>query len=253
MTSRADHTGVGAAQSGHVDAVRDGLGGEVGVLHFAFGRRAAGAWPRRGRAYASQACRLPSRSRPDESGRLAQLGERRVRNAEVGSSSLLPSTNIINAARASWPLRRLSFPAATVRLLTCPMSLRSDAFPIRLRKLEVTLAVCRCNSSAPVEPWMRRGPFWSITQRRRVVDRPSHRRGRRPGASRRRRLRSSWSPGPSTSLSPASCSRISAPLADAGIPVFVTATFDTDYVLVPAARELDARQAWFAAGLAIDR
>ena len=36
-------------------------------------------------------------------GRLAQLGERRVRNAEVGSSSLLPSTNILNAARASLP------------------------------------------------------------------------------------------------------------------------------------------------------
>src|SRR5262245_23500226 len=29
------------------------------------------------------------------SGRLAQLGERRVRNAEVGSSSLLPSTKIL--------------------------------------------------------------------------------------------------------------------------------------------------------------
>jgi hypothetical protein len=29
-----------------------------------------------------------------QSGRLAQLGERRVRNAEVGSSSLLPSTNL---------------------------------------------------------------------------------------------------------------------------------------------------------------
>ena len=29
----------------------------------------------------------------NQSGRLAQLGERRVRNAEVGSSILLPSTN----------------------------------------------------------------------------------------------------------------------------------------------------------------
>src|SRR5204863_4443687 len=32
----------------------------------------------------------------DSSGRLAQLGERRVRNAEVGSSSLLPSTKILS-------------------------------------------------------------------------------------------------------------------------------------------------------------
>jgi len=47
-------------------------------------------------------------------------------------------------------------------------------------------------------------------------------------------------------------SRISAPLAQAAIPIFVTATFDTDYVLVPAARELDAREAWLAAGLGVD-
>ena len=35
------------------------------------------------------------------SGRLAQLGERRVRNAEVGSSSLLPSTTFLNNSAIS--------------------------------------------------------------------------------------------------------------------------------------------------------
>src|SRR5262249_13507442 len=35
----------------------------------------------------------------DNNGRLAQLGERCVRNAEVGSSSLLPSTNFLQRFR----------------------------------------------------------------------------------------------------------------------------------------------------------
>ena len=42
-------------------------------------------------AHGSGPVQPPVRS-TSESGRLAQLGERRVRNAEVGSSSLLPST-----------------------------------------------------------------------------------------------------------------------------------------------------------------
>ena len=44
------------------------------------------------RPYRRGSMKGPSHGRLDRSGRLAQLGERRVRNAEVGSSSLLPST-----------------------------------------------------------------------------------------------------------------------------------------------------------------
>src|SRR3989304_3416127 len=43
-------------------------------------------------------------------GRLAQLGERRVRNAEVGSSSLLPST-IEPTGSPAPPQRALGLPA----------------------------------------------------------------------------------------------------------------------------------------------
>ena len=39
---------------------------------------------------------IPSRSEHRESGRLAQLGERRVRNAEAGGSIPPPSTNQIS-------------------------------------------------------------------------------------------------------------------------------------------------------------
>src|SRR5207344_93632 len=46
--------------------------------------------PQRKTACYTRSSRVGSGS--PQSGRLAQLGERRVRNAEVGSSSLLPST-----------------------------------------------------------------------------------------------------------------------------------------------------------------
>lgn len=36
---------------------------------------------------------------------------------------------------------------------------------------------------------------------------------------------------------------LSAALADAGIPIFAISTFDTDYLLVPAGRSLDAEHA----------
>ena len=53
---------------------------------------------------------------PSQDGRLAQLGERCVRNAEVGSSSLLPSTKF---TQKICKLLR-SRVRATVRLLTVP-------------------------------------------------------------------------------------------------------------------------------------
>ena len=41
---------------------------------------------------------------------------------------------------------------------------------------------------------------------------------------------------------------LAVPLADAGVPIFAVATFDTDYVLVPAARLADALRALERAG-----
>jgi hypothetical protein len=43
-------------------------------------------------------------------------------------------------------------------------------------------------------------------------------------------------------------SRILAPLAEAEVPVFTLATFDTDWVLVPAGRAEQATEAWRRAG-----
>lgn len=45
--------------------------------------------------------------------------------------------------------------------------------------------------------------------------------------------------------------RLTTPLAGAGISVFAVSTFDTDYLLVPAARSEAAVRAWLAAGLGV--
>lgn len=45
---------------------------------------------------------------------------------------------------------------------------------------------------------------------------------------------------------------LAGPLADAGVPVFVVSTFDTDWVLVPGGRLPDAVRALSAAGHVVD-
>lgn len=45
--------------------------------------------------------------------------------------------------------------------------------------------------------------------------------------------------------------RLTSPLASAGISVFSVSTFDTDYVLVPAARADAAVRAWLTAGIGV--
>lgn len=46
-------------------------------------------------------------------------------------------------------------------------------------------------------------------------------------------------------------SRLSGPLASAGIPIFVVSTFDTDYILVPAGKAPAAIQTWSRAGITV--
>ncbi len=46
-------------------------------------------------------------------------------------------------------------------------------------------------------------------------------------------------------------SRLSVALADAGLPIFVVSTFDTDYILVSASGADHARDIWDRAGIAV--
>lgn len=45
--------------------------------------------------------------------------------------------------------------------------------------------------------------------------------------------------------------RLTAALAERGVPVFVVSTFLTDYLLVPEARSSDAERAWRDAGIEV--
>ena len=131
------------------------------------------------------------------------------------------------------------------------MSLPADTPPIGLRKLEVTLAVCRWDAAGTVQPWMQRGPLWSITKTPDELSIVCAIDAVPPGVRHEGPFAVFAVAGPLDFSLTGIVSRLTAPLADAGISVFVTATFDTDYVLVPLSRQDDARQAWVAAGLTV--
>jgi hypothetical protein len=166
----------------------------------------------------------------DRSGRLAQLGERRVRNAEVGSSSLLPSTNTRRMCRQA-ARRFVCLGPAVIRLVPQPHH----------------LAVCRLSPGSGLASWMFDGPVWSITRMPDelsvVVD-----------ATRVPHAVPAEGPfsvfmvaGPLDFNLTGILARLTAPLAEAGIPVFVLSTYDTDYVLVRTQLASAAIAAWSAA------
>ena len=87
----------GRLDDGADDGVQAGRVAAAGEDADAFDRRHAAATIANARsvgALRAAKSRVLQTSRVPPSGRLAQLGERRVRNAEVGSSILLPSTNL---------------------------------------------------------------------------------------------------------------------------------------------------------------
>jgi hypothetical protein len=107
--------------------------------------------------------------------------------------------------------------------------------PLTLRLLEEIFAICRLSAAAPLPLWVGEGPFFSITRTAEelslVVVEESIPRGERD-----LRVESGWRAlmvvGPLDFALTGVLSAIATPLADAGIPIFVISTFDTDYVLV---------------------
>jgi len=99
---------------------------------------------------------------------------------------------------------------------------------------------------------MRSGPFWSVTRSPDEVSVVCPFEAVPRGVPHEGPFAAFVVAGPLDFTLTGIVARISAPLAAAAIPVFVTATFDTDYLLVPAPREPEARRAWLAAGLAVD-
>lgn len=110
------------------------------------------------------------------------------------------------------------------------------------------LAVCRLAPDAALAPWMGEGALSSVTRtdaelsvvcdETRVPDGVTA-----EGGWRALRVR-----GPLAFDLTGILAALSAPLAEAGVPIFAVSTFDTDVLLVKAGRLADAAAALHAAG-----
>jgi hypothetical protein len=129
-----------------------------------------------------------------------------------------------------------------------------------LEWLDHDLAVCRLDPSAPMPRWAEHAPFCCImrtdTELSLVV--PVDALPLEGTAARAvLRVEHAWRAVRIAGILPLTLTGVIAgltrPLADAGVPVFVLSTFDTDYVLVHADRAEDATQALLAAGYAFSQ
>lgn len=123
--------------------------------------------------------------------------------------------------------------------------------PLVLRRLAHTFVVCRMDAAHPVEPWMQRGPLWSIT---RTPDELSVvcTADVVPSDVRSEGLFAGFMvEGPLDFALTGILSRLAVPLAQASVPIFVVSTFDTDYVLVPERQASAAVRAWETVGISV--
>ncbi len=107
---------------------------------------------------------------------------------------------------------------------------------LNLHLLDGHYSVCRLSPEEPLPAWGRGGPLWSFTQTAEelsllcATDRvPTSVRSEGP-------FRALKVAGPLDFALTGILSSLAQPLAEAGIPIFVTSTFDTDYLLVKADR-----------------
>lgn len=132
------------------------------------------------------------------------------------------------------------------------MSGRGEAPRPRLRALAGSWAVCRLPPTTPLAA-IGEGPFFSVT---RTPDELSIvcREDRAPRAA---RVEAGWRllqvEGPLAFTEVGVLAALAAPLADAGVPIFVVSTWDTDYLLIPRDRWPAAARALEADGFPLDR
>ena len=122
---------------------------------------------------------------------------------------------------------------------------------MRLRMLSGRFAVCRLAASDPLPSWfsLAGGDLAAVVRRGSEElslvcgsDAPP------PGVVAEREWAALEIEGPMEFTLTGVLASVAAPLADAGVPVFALATYDTDVVLVPGARAGDAVAALRGAG-----
>ena len=124
---------------------------------------------------------------------------------------------------------------------------------MRLRRYAGTWAVCRLDAASGVPPWFSVSSSFSALVRRGdelSIVLPD---GEVPeGVLVERGWTAFEVEGPMEFTLTGVLASVAAPLAEAGIPIFALATYDTDVVLVPGAQDVEALEALRAAGHEVD-
>lgn len=107
-----------------------------------------------------------------------------------------------------------------------------------MKKLRFSLAgqgvvVCRLAAETAVPEWAARGAFFSVTRTKEELSIVCAEEQVPAGVKRSGRFVLLKLHGPFAFTETGVVSSFVGPLAEAGVPVFVVSTFDTDYVLVP--------------------
>ncbi|HXZ28014.1 MAG TPA: ACT domain-containing protein [Terriglobales bacterium] len=107
-----------------------------------------------------------------------------------------------------------------------------------MKKLRFSVAgtgfvVCRLEPDAGVPEWAARGAFFSVTRTQEELSIVCAEEQVPAGAKRSARFATLKLHGPFAFSETGVVSAFVSPLAEAGVPVFVVSTFDTDCVLVP--------------------
>ncbi len=122
---------------------------------------------------------------------------------------------------------------------------------LRLELMPERIAICRLDADAPLPPWALAARYWSITRT------PDELSVVCPEAAVPSSVAASrgWCAlrfeGPLPLDQTGILASVTTPLAQARVSVFALATYDTDYVLIPAAQQGQAIAALEAAGHSI--
>lgn len=96
-------------------------------------------------------------------------------------------------------------------------------------------AVCQLAPEAPFPEWATRGPLWSITRSATELSIVCDASSVPPGVRAQAPWRALMVQGPLALDLMGVLASLASPLAAAGVSIFAVSTFDTDYILVPAA------------------
>jgi len=119
---------------------------------------------------------------------------------------------------------------------------------LSLTLLPDSIAICRLEADAQLPQWAMSAPWWSMTRTADEFSVVCAERCVPEGVVASRGWRALRFAGPVPLDQTGILASVTTPLAAARISVFALATYDTDYVLVPAAQRADAIEALERAG-----